>query len=335
MKNAFSKRLIEAYEYFGLDYKETPLEQINIEGCRILLKREDKSVLGCAKQRSILPLIKHYIDKGEKKFVVSGSGNSGLVSAFAALHSSEIDEMIVLLDRNISDLKLSKFEEILKPALTKEETDSSSLSFALLRTSLRMTFKNLSLILTMDPRQEAFNLGKQGYVNLRGSTDDEALTGFETISYEIIEQITSTFAHSHINNLSLYIPASSGSTAQGIYEGFKKLGYLPKINIIQTTKTFALVKNLLDTSKMSQTSSHPAESIVDIIGHRRASIEKIVQESGGRAFVITSEQVEAAKARAAQLGLDNISYDSALTLAAYQESREDATDEAPLFVLTG
>ncbi len=294
-KLAIENLITEACSYFNLEYSASPLQKLILNNNLIYLKRDDLLPLKCTKQRSIIPLIYHYLKSGYSKFVVSGSGNSGIVSSFCALRSPEIKEMQVLLYIGISDTKLSTLIDRLELDTTPNELRENGYSES-----------NLDIKIVKDPRQEAFSLGKNGYINLRGSTDDYALLGFETISYEIGSEFnTST---------EIYIPASSGTTALGIFNGFLKTNNLPKFNIIQTTKANALVKNFFNEIQIEV--NHPSEAIVDIIGHRRSQIESIIKESSGKAFIINIQEVKAAYSQLTKAGI-NTSFDSALTLAAY------------------
>lgn len=329
--------LQESYSYFGLEYSESPLQEIEYNHKKLYLKRDDLLPLGCSKQRSIVPMIYHYLKLGNKKFVVSSSGNAGLVAAFCALKSNEIEEMIVYFDKNISDKKLDNFAN-------KLNKYNSSITRENLRKGIRIEDR-LQISSAQDPRQEAFNLAKEGFVNLRGSTDDIALIGFETISYEINRyfvipsstgnpELRDTDSQSTLdsrlrgNDINIFVPASSGTTAQGIYEGFKKLNLNPKINVVQTAKVHTLVKNLAAEEKVEETSF--AESIVDIIGHRRSKIEELVKSTGGKGFIISNKELEEAMQILSELQIET-SYDSALTFAAWLKDQE----EGAVLVFTG
>lgn len=322
----------EAFAFFGLEYSESSLQEIQYNGKKLYLKRDDQLELGCSKQRSIIPMIYHYLKSGKKKFVVSSSGNAGLVAAFCASRKKEdIDTMEILFSEGISINKLEKICLIFNKALAKAGYGIyRELNFHTLFTKQEaFVGDNLGLRLVKDPRQEAFNLGKEGFINLRGSTDDSALIGFETIAYELTSKLADKLTSKQI-----FIPASSGTTVQGIYEGFQKLNLTPKINVIQTGKVHTLIKNLIDKEKTLIEDTSRAESIVDIIGHRRNKIEEIIRKSNGNAYVISNEELEnALKIFNFQLNKNKypISYDSALTFAAWLRNQEDGA----VLVFTG
>ena len=310
--NIQSLEFISAMNKFSISTEPSPLQEIIYQGQKLLLKRDDLLQLGCSKQRSIPYMIYLYLLKQEKRFIVSGSGNSGLVSAYCALNCREIEEMQICFAKTISDVKLQRFIDKLKLNYTPSDFRKGDIHL-----------NNIIVKLVEDPRQEAFNLSKLGYINLRGSTDDNAILGFKSIADEIFTQTETKIS-------SLFVPASSGTTAIGIYEGFLAHSLNPKMNIVQTTKINTLIRNI--TKSTISEDSHPSESIVDYIGHRRPQIEKIITESKGNAWVISSQEVQDAKEILQnQYGI-NTSFDSALSFAGYIKSNRN---ENALLIFTG
>ncbi len=298
-------------EKFRIPIEVSPLQKVKIDGKTILIKRDDLNYLKCSKQRSIPYWINEYIRANFRKFVIPSSGNSGIVGAFCALYSNEIEELLVLLADTISDIKLQKYISILNLPIDINELRIKGYYSSKLRIGL-----------TQDPRLEAFKLSKKGYVNLRGSIDDKALIGFESLADEVLEQ-TNMPIHS------VYVPSSSGSTALGIYNGFLRHNIKPAMHIVQTTRVFALVKNVTKIPIIEQT--HPSESIVDFIGHRRLSIEKMITESNGQGWAISASEAETAKKFLLEKYDLDVSYDSAIAFAAWQKSKVDNA----LLVFTG
>jgi threonine synthase len=309
-----------AYDFFGLGGNISPLERVLFDTYRIFLKRDDKLSLGSSKERSIIPLIYSYIKKGTTKFVISSSGNAGLVTAFCALNSKEIEEVIILFSKNISQNKFNNFIKRLGLEITFDDI-------------VRSGFKKNNLIVRLvdDPRQEAFNLSKAGYVNLRGSTDNFALLGFESIAYELDTQLGEVYPEAKFEDIDIYIPASSGTTAFGVYNGFQKLKKNPALHIVQTSKIYSLVKNIV--SDLEAEPDHPAESIVDIIGHRRKQIENLIHASKGQGYIINTSEVESAKAELKNKFNLDLSYDSALTYSAFLKNKNKR--KYSVFLITG
>jgi threonine dehydratase len=187
---------------YGLMRYPSPLEKLDMLNESFYLKRDDLLELGCSKQRSLVLMIDSYVKSGVQKFAVSSSGNAALVSAYVAIHNPGIKELKILLSGHetlgISDYKLSKFIQVLGLSISVGELRKGYI------------YKNIEFVLSDNPKQQAFLLAQGGYVNLRGSTDDTALEGFQSIGYELAKEIACD---------AVFIPASSGTTAIGVYRG--------------------------------------------------------------------------------------------------------------------
>jgi threonine dehydratase len=62
----------------------TPLEETNLLGQRLLLKREDSHELGSFKWRGALPTLEEYQRKGAETVITASTGNHGAATAWAA-----------------------------------------------------------------------------------------------------------------------------------------------------------------------------------------------------------------------------------------------------------
>jgi threonine dehydratase len=62
----------------------TPLEEANLFGRRLLLKREDSHELGSFKWRGALPALEEYQRKGAETVITASTGNHGAATAWAA-----------------------------------------------------------------------------------------------------------------------------------------------------------------------------------------------------------------------------------------------------------
>jgi len=310
------ERFRNANHIFGGFVYPSPIVSIVNSENEVYLKRDDMLQLGCSKQRSLPLMIYSHLQKGETKFCVSSSGNAALVSAFCAMQASSIESMFIYLSSGISDSKLQKFVDYLDIDCDVQD----------LREEI-FIIDNLKIQLVEDPRQEAFNQSKLGYVNLRGSTDDSALTGFASITDELVEQLGSDID-------AVFVPASSGTTAQGIYQGFLNYGLKPQIHVVQTSKVKTLIKNLATQNQGVVELDHPSESIVDIIGHRKKQIQEIISDSMGYGWIIGSQEVAEAKAELEGYGIYT-SFDSALAYAAYLKACAIESFKKPVLLLTG
>ncbi len=249
-------------------------------GPDLYLKREDLHPYGSHKGRSIPVMIEKYIQEGWQKFCISSSGNAALAAIYSIKDLNKKQDqqntLHIFVGNHIQPEKLERLEQI-------KEKD-----------------KNITIEKVSNPKQSAFQMDKKGEAkNLRQSTDDTALIGYQTLADEL----------SQIQNLTaVFIPTSSGTTAQGLYNGFKKHGFNPQIHIIQTPKCHPLVDN-------SPIGTSVANAIVDTVGYRKEAIQKILQETGGKGWIAEDKDiVEAQLLVKEKEGLD-ISPNSALSLA--------------------
>lgn len=282
----------------------------------LYLKREDLHPYGSHKGRSIPVMIEKYIQEGWKNFCISSSGNAAL----AAIHSikdlnkkqGQQNTLHVFIGNNIQSEKLERLEQV-------GEND-----------------KNIIIERVSNPKQSAFLMnkakprtetlsgsgaGEHKAKNLRQSTDDRALIGYQTLSDELSE----------IENLTaIFIPTSSGTTAQGLYEGFKRNNINPQIHIVQTPKCHPLVDN-------SPTGKSLANAIVDTVGYRKDAIQKIVQETGGKGWIAEDKNIIEVQSLVTETeGLD-ISPNSALSIAGLRLAIQNGWkfDGAVVCLITG
>lgn len=256
----------------------------------LYLKCEDLHPLGSHKGRSLPFMIKKYAGEGWRAFVISSSGNAALATA---LYISELNRknpenpltLEIFLGENINEEKLLEIK--------KAATD-----------------KNISTQQVKNPKQSAFRAEKTGKTkNLRQSTDDNALFGYEELAKELAE----------IKDLSaVFIPSSSGTTAQGLYEGFKKLGLNPQIHIVQTDFCHPFVaKNVLAPSGRPL-----AGAIVDKVAHRKTAVLSAIKNSRGNGWMATNEEIALAVKLLKKTEKISISPNSALSLAGLIQALE-------------
>ncbi len=298
---------------FNTTLYPSPIKYFSSKEGNFAIKNDDLLQLGCSKQRSIIYMIAKYIQTGKTQFTVSSSGNAALVAAFAVLKQPETS-LKIFLSVHISDEKLKKFIDLLKISTTIGNLRNGGV------------FGNIEIDLSDNPKQKAIMQANNGWLNLRGSKDDTALIGFRTISYELMD----------INDRwdAVFVPASSGSTALGIYQGFQESGQNPAMHIVQTTKVNTLVKRIAKPVDDHVLQAHPSESIVDIIGLRRLQIEEMVKKSNGAGWIISTYEVEQAKSELDSMGMA-ASYDSALTFAAFKKSTKTKKYRNPVMIFTG
>ncbi|PIT87798.1 MAG: hypothetical protein COU31_01050 [Candidatus Magasanikbacteria bacterium CG10_big_fil_rev_8_21_14_0_10_40_10] len=274
----------------------------------LYLKREDRHSLGSHKGRSIPLMIKTYLAQGADNFVISSSGNAALaaglmIKKFNKTRAKKIF-LKIFVGRRADKNKLKKLKKISK------------------------TDKNISLIQSANPKQQAFLEQKKSNARLlRQSCDDTALTGYHELAKELAK----------IKNISaVFVPTSSGTTAQGLFEGFKKLldagaiKTIPQIHIAQTPDCHPFVnittnsKNRL-AKKIASDSSQPslANAIVDKVARRQTPIAKVLKNSHGRGWIADNQQLLEAVKLVRQTEKIKISFNSALSLAGLRMALAD------------
>jgi len=262
----------------------------------VYLKREDDHPYGSHKGRSIPLMMKKYLDDGHHDFVISSSGNAALAAIlFTANHNknnpTEQIKLQIFVGKNIDQNKLN---------------------------SLKSTLSSLGegqgeVVQTDRPKQTAFQLDKAGKTkNLRQSTDDTALIGYHELAEEL----------NKIENLqAIFIPTSSGTTAQGLGEAFQKLKEHPQIHIVQTDFCHPIAKSF--SKKMAtNTSSSFASAIVDKIAHRKNQVIKIINQSNGSSWIVSDEEIKSAMDLVKKTCQVNISPNSALSIAGLKKAAE-------------
>lgn len=284
----------------------------------LYFKREDLHPYGSHKGRSIPKMIEFYAKNGWKNFVISSSGNAALS---AALFIKEYNEknpqnklyLKIYIGYKIDKEKLARLLQVTHLPLLQK---------------IKNLFKGISpeikIRQTLNPRQSAFLFEKNGKgKNLRQSTDDTSLLGYEELSEEL----------SQIPNLeAIFIPTSSGTAAQGLYMGFNKKNLKPKIYPIQTTACHPFTENQIPSDPSL------AKAIVDKIARRKPQITKLVKTNQGKVLVIrNSELLEAEKIYHSYFPNEKPSYNSLLSLAGLmQELKNEVTfSGAVICIFTG
>ncbi len=287
----------------------------------VYLKREDEHKYGSHKGRSIPPMVKKYFkEDGITDFVISSSGNAAL----AAIHAVQVHN-----SNNPSKLKLK--------VLVGQNIDETKLK-RLLKT---ITDARVSIEQVERPKQTAFQLDKEGVArNLRQSTDDTALLGYHELAQEL----------NKIPNLgAIFIPTSSGTTAQALGEAFFEQEYLkleqkPQIHIVQTTACHPIVNCLPlpegestrlpavvegsdggGGSTANETKSI-ASAIVDKVAHRQDKVAELIKKSIGNGWVVTDEEIKQSQKLVKETTGIQISPNSALSVAGCKKAKETGFD---------
>ncbi len=265
----------------------------NTLGLEVYLKREDQHEFGSHKGRSIPHMIEHYIKKENKtSFVISSSGNAALSAIkYVRLHNRNNAEnpikLTVFIGQKISPEKLMMLE-------TEREEDT-----------------RITITQTERPKQSAMQMEKtETAKNLRQSTDDLALEGYFELAKEL----------AHIPNLSaIFIPTSSGTTAQALGLEFEKLEKpKPQIHIVQTEHCHPMAEYF--DEHFTHTESSLARAIVDTVAHRKEKVIEIIKKSNGSGWIVSNEEIQNAITLVEDTCETLISPNSALSIAGLQKA---------------
>lgn len=258
----------------------------------LYLKREDLHKYGSHKGRSIPLMIKKYAKEGITDFVISSSGNAALAAIHATIAHNQNNpgkkvKLTVFVGKRIPKEKLNR---LLSP-----------ISYHLSPITIQQVER---------PKQAALQLEKEtGAKYLRQSTDDTALEGY----FELADELNK------IPNLSaIFIPTSSGTTAQALGEAFQTLSQKPQIHIVQTTACHPIAE-IFDTIEDAPSS---AGAIVDKIAHRKEKVIEVIKKSGGSGWIVDDTQINDAMRLVKEHTNISISPNSALSIAGLQKAVE-------------
>ena len=251
----------------------------------VYLKREDLHQFGSHKGRSIPVMIKQSMKEGMRQFVISSSGNAALAAILAiqAHNRNNTDHplsLTVFVGKNIDEKKLALLNNVIEDTqVTISQVDR--------------------------PKQMAFQQEKTGTAKfLRQSTDDTALIGYQELADEL----------NNIPDLSaVFVPTSSGTTAQALGTEFENQKDTIQIHIVQTTACHPIAQ-LFDIDG-TNTETSLAGAIVDHIAHRKENVVRAVQTSKGSGWIITDAEIQEAIALVEKTANILLSPNSALSVA--------------------
>ncbi len=263
---------------------------------QLYIKHEDLHPYGSHKGRSIPLMIEKYASEGWQNFVISSSGNAALAAAlfikeYNAKNPQNKLHLKIYIGYKINKEKMARLLQVVALPLRKK-----------IKNFFQRIKPDITIKQTLNSKQSAFLAEKNGKTkNLRQSIDDLALLGYEQLAKEL----------ALLPNLSaIFIPTSSGTTAQGLYLGFEKLNLKPEIYIIQTPACHPFVP-----SDLAEKTSL-AKAIVDKTAHRQKEIAKILAQTGGEGLIVEDQELLAAeKIYKTFYPEDKPSYNSLLSLA--------------------
>lgn len=231
-------------------------------GVPLYFKREDLHPLLSHKGRSLPLMIDTHLKNKTKNFVVSSSGNAAIASA----------------------LYLKKLNKKHKEKITLQIFVGEKIDPVKFKKLKNLTNKNIILTQLKNPKQTAFQLQKNNQaIWLRQSTDDTALIGYEKLATEL----------SKIKNLSaVFVPTSSGTTALGLINGFKKLKQKVQVHIVQTSAVHPIAENFSPMCVCYTEKESLATAIVDKVALRKLPLIKAVKETKGKGWIANNHEIE-------------------------------------------
>src|SRR3990167_4077784 len=249
----------------------------------LYFKREDLHPYGSHKGRSIPKMIDNYESRGYRHFAISSSGNAAIAAALYIGERNTLGEKKIFLDVLIGN-KVNKIKK---------------------RNLQELSDEYIRVEQTMRPLQKLFEYLKIPSVkSLRQSTDDTALRGYYELARELCE----------IPDLnSVFIPTSSGTTAEALGEQFAKLGKNIEIHAIQTTACHPISGDFDKNGSVNSPSI--ADAIVDKIVHRKEKVLEIIRKSGGRGWTANDNEIRSAQKVVKECSGLDISANSALSVA--------------------
>lgn len=282
----------------------------------IMLKREDTNPSGSQKDRSILTWVQSYIGKGINRFTISSSGNAVISLLFYAKFLPM--SVIAYLTPKIQPEKLARLAKVL--GITHLEPHGSQ--------DFHLADSSVTLVFTEKPVSEAFKTAKNnGYQLLTSAKDDASITGYASIATELKD----------LNISDIFIPASSGATAVGIFEGYNAIHQsttTPRFHIVQTAHVNILVREF-DT-RFNPAESSLASAIVDKIGHRAERVAEIIRETSGSGWAIDDTEIVNGMTALAQAKITNVSEEAGMLVGAlYKATVQDKVLEHPLLLISG
>ncbi len=252
----------------------------------LYFKREDLHPYGSHKGRSIPILIDYYYEKGDRKFVISSSGNAALAAALHVTYLNTKDpqalisglvDLDIFVGINVSAVKLKKLKDLENEhirILTKER-----------------------------PLQAVTQAVQEGARSLRQSTDDIALMGYKELAQELAE----------LKNVgAIFIGTSSGTTAQALAQFFSTTKKPVQIHIVQTSSCHPMA-DAFETNDGPDEKSL-ADAIVDITAQRKSVLIPLIEKTGGHGWVASNEDITAARALVEKHAVMTVSTNSALSI---------------------
>ena len=267
----------------------TPLERYPelakaLGAADLYFKREDLHPYGSHKGRSIPVMIDHYVAKGDRRFALSSSGNAALA---AALYVREINTKSAGKEPLELDIFIGQHAAPHKADHLKRLADD-----------------HIRVLVKERPLQALTDAMNEGARSLRQSTDDLALVGYASLAKELA-------AEKGVG--AIFIGTSSGTTAQALAKYFSDNKKPIQVHIVQTSSCHPLAETFESYDGPEEQSL--ADAIVDKTALRKGALIPLLEQSGGRGWIVTNEELAAAQELTLKHTNIEISPNSALAIA--------------------
>lgn len=275
----FSSYLTSVVEEFKLSLGEGDTP-INKYDENLFFKREDKNPTGSWKDRGMAYLISRAYMDGQKNLVLPSSGNAA-ISAAEYCQIAGLN-LFVFVSEKIEKEKLALLEK-----------------------------KGVKIVSTLRPISEALRFAKErGYFLLRPSKSEFGTEGYQTIAFEIATQIGAVE--------DIFLPVSSGVGLCGIADGFKKLGFAPRLHVVQPAAVCPIAKKF--DKNYSAEEENLARAIVAKFTPLSKQINQEIVISKGTGWVVSNQEIINAQKFLEENSLVT-SNEGAMTYAAYLKAQ--------------
>lgn len=281
---------------------QTPIQKYNLENVNLYIKREDYNLNGSFKDRSIAPWMDYYISNSEEKaklhFVVSSSGNAAISATyFAALYNVCLD---IFIGENIPEYKLQRILAMIK---ANEINGNKS---------------NLRLHISSKAKSDAmkFVYANPGSIYLRGSIDDNAVSGYR----EVGQEIAKFEMDQNIRFGEIYMPISSGTGFIGISD--ELLDHKFVLYQIPECKPIYDAINSDENKPYDSEVKSKVNCIVDRVCHRKEQVVSRINETNSEVQIITNQDLDIAENYAKLLDIPDMGVNQLGTLAGFIKKYE-------------
>lgn len=278
---------------------DTPYFRTIYDGTKVVIKNEMANPTHSFKDRSLAFQLSQYISNGIRRFVISSSGNAAISAAnYVAKSDSEIDIFI-------SDMIDEGKEEDL----------------------MKMESSRIRIHKGPRPKSDAIKFARDNNsMNLRGSIDDLALTGFKTIAYEVSIETPDIDC--------LFLPTSSGTSALALHYGFEEMNMKVAIFVCQSQRVHPIAMEF--DKDYEEKDSSIADAIVDRVALRKPKLMQVLKKNGGGGYVISDYELFEAQARTGLSGYQMPSFNSALAFAGLRKAMGvEFKFKLPLILVSG